>query len=94
MILDLINSLRKYFNQRCGVGTLDFSFPSNADSFGQLYSEKPTLIFRNPVQYHTMFNFNDIESLKTLKVTDIKNWGQQISYEKLGKNIRDDFQIY
>ena len=47
----LLNAINKLYYERCGVGTVDMSFPSNELMFGGFLDEiddYPVIIFKEP----------------------------------------------
>ena len=50
-IKGLLNAINKLYYERCGVGTVDMSFPSNELMFGGFLDEiddYPVIIFKEP----------------------------------------------
>ena len=77
--------MKNYLNERCGVATLDFGYPSNRDAFGALYSKSPTILVRHPAKYTQMFDIPFLQRRNLLRTSEIAKWGQVISTQTIGK---------
>ena len=79
------NALQKVFYERCGVATLDLSYPSNSATFGKIVSATPSVIIRFPDHPHKMFTVTDMhEERHHIGVQSVSSRGTVISHKFLG----------
>jgi len=83
-VIKYANALQKVFYERCGVATLDLSYPSNSATFGKIVSATPSVIVRFPDHPHKMFTVTDMhEERHHIGVQSVSSWGTVISHKFL-----------
>ena len=82
-----LGSLSVYSYERCGVASVDMAYPLNRDLFGQLVSETPAVIFKDPNTFGNLFVDLGWEKTQnsTLSFNNITHWGSIAVKDQIGK---------
>lgn len=83
-MVNLTAGLSEYFHQRCAIGSLDMSYPSNHDTFHNIVTSTPSILVKYAETIHTMFHHGEITpSMPYFKPTPISEWGHFFSNHRL-----------
>jgi len=95
-------AMSAYFHERCAIGMLDISYPSNAFTFSEIIPSTPSFVVKRPHRINKMLRlFHDHLDPNHLHLMPLDDWGVFIPipgfYEipKPSKHIRKKpFHLY
>lgn len=92
-IIELAHAMSTHFYQRVTVGVLDLAYPSNHDTFGDLFQEVPSLLIKHPRKIHQAFYHDeDFTKERDIRHTRLDLWGEVIPKVDLIQNPMESFQ--